>query len=59
MIEPAAAAGYFRNGLPYNRLGDGPRPLIIFQGLLFENKPLTGIMAQTSFGQYKFLGNCP
>ncbi len=56
MTEPTAAAGYFRNGLPYNRLGDGPRPLIIFQGLLFENKPLTGIMAQTSFGQYKFLG---
>ena len=32
-------AGYFRSGLPYNRFGHGPRPLVIFQGLVFENKP--------------------
>lgn len=29
-------------GLPYNRLGQGPRPLVIFQGLMFENKPQSG-----------------
>lgn len=36
---PVAAAGYFRGGMPYNRLGRGPRPLVVFQGLLFENRP--------------------
>ena len=35
-------AGYFRSGLPYNRFGHGPRPLVIFQGLVFENKPQSG-----------------
>jgi len=35
-----AKAGYFRSGLPYNRFGHGPRPLVIFQGLMFENNSL-------------------
>jgi pimeloyl-ACP methyl ester carboxylesterase len=26
--------------VPYNQVGHGPRPLVIFQGLVFENKPL-------------------
>lgn len=43
--------GYFDNGLPYNSAGRGPRPLIIFQGLVFENKPQFGML-----GQYRFLG---
>jgi pimeloyl-ACP methyl ester carboxylesterase len=37
--------------LPYNRLGHGPRPLVVFQGLLFENKPQSGLMIRG----YKFL----
>jgi pimeloyl-ACP methyl ester carboxylesterase len=36
-------AGYFRSGLPYNRLGHGPRPLVVVQGLTFENKPQPGL----------------
>jgi pimeloyl-ACP methyl ester carboxylesterase len=44
-------SGYFRSGLPYNRLGEGPRPLVIFQGLLFENKPQAGMLVSG----YKFL----
>ncbi len=36
------SAGYFHCGLPYNRLGHGQRPLVIFQGLMFENKPQPG-----------------
>jgi pimeloyl-ACP methyl ester carboxylesterase len=39
MTESKTTAGYFRCGLPYNRYGHGPRPLVVFQGLLFENKP--------------------
>ena len=42
-IDTRPAAGYFRSGLPYNRLGRGPRPLVIVQGLTFENKPQPGL----------------
>jgi pimeloyl-ACP methyl ester carboxylesterase len=48
-------AGYFRNGLPYNRFGNGARTLIIFQGLLFENKPLDGLMLPLFSDMYTFL----
>ena len=46
-----AKAGYFRSGLPYNRFGHGPRPLVIFQGLMFENKPQSGLVTR----MYDFL----
>lgn len=49
---PEAASGYFRNGLPYNRSGSGPRTLVIFEGLGFENKPMPSRMAA---GLYQFL----
>lgn len=48
-------AGYFGSGLPYNRFGHGERVIVIFQGLLFENKPLTGAMARAFIGMYRFL----
>jgi len=51
MRQTKPKAGYFRCGLPFNRLGDGPRPLVVFQGLLFENKPQAGIL----ISGYKFL----
>jgi pimeloyl-ACP methyl ester carboxylesterase len=53
MTPIRAKAGYFRNGLPYNRLGNGARPLVIFQGLIFENRPQSGL----TFQMYRFLGN--
>jgi pimeloyl-ACP methyl ester carboxylesterase len=55
MIKSQDTSGYFRNGLPYNRLGHGPRILVVFQGLLFENKPLTGLSAWFMLSMYKFL----
>lgn len=55
MTKSQETAGYFRNGLPYNRLGHGPRILVIFQGLLFENKPLKGLSAWFMLSMYKFL----
>jgi hypothetical protein len=39
-MTQSKSAGYFRSGLPYNRSGRGPRPLVVFQGLMLENKPL-------------------
>jgi pimeloyl-ACP methyl ester carboxylesterase len=56
MTQPQLAAGYFRGGLPFNRLGSGPRPLVVFQGLLFENKPLSGLVASVFLGLYAGLG---
>jgi len=55
MTKSQETTGYFRNGLPYNRLGHGPRILVVFQGLLFENKPLTGLSAWFMLSMYKFL----
>ena len=42
---PEPSTGYFRSGLPYSRSGSGPRPLVIFEGLGFENKPMPRTMA--------------
>lgn len=51
IFQQHANAGYFPNGLAYNRTGRGPHPLIVFQGLMFENKPQAGMTFS-----YKFLG---
>jgi pimeloyl-ACP methyl ester carboxylesterase len=48
-----ATAGYFRNGLPYNCSGRGSKPMVIFQGLMFENKP----QSKLTYQFYKFLEN--
>lgn len=50
MITKTSSSGYFHNGLPYNRAGHGSKPLVIFQGLMFENKHQSGM----TFG-YNFL----
>ena len=52
MTSTQPAAGYVRSGLPYNRLGHGPRPLVVVQGLVFENKPQPGLAT----AMYRFLG---
>lgn len=51
MTRSAAMAGYFRSGLPYVRAGHGANVLIVFQGLMFENKPSPGPMGRA----YSFL----
>lgn len=50
MTSPAS--GYLPCGVPYCRVGRGPRPLVNFQGLLFENTPPSRFLA----GAYRFLG---
>jgi pimeloyl-ACP methyl ester carboxylesterase len=56
-MSPLSSAGYFRNGQPYNRRGHGPRPLIVFQGLMLENKPQSEWEFGLVSGMYKFLDN--
>jgi len=36
-------SGYSKNGLPYFRIGGGPRSLVIFGGLSFKHKALSGL----------------
>jgi pimeloyl-ACP methyl ester carboxylesterase len=55
VTQAKGTAGYFRSGLPYNRFGSGSRNIVIFQGLVFENKPLTGLMLPIFTEPYKFL----
>ncbi len=50
MVQKIPSSGYLWNGLPYVRSGKGSKPLLIFQGLMFENKPQPGM----TFG-YRFL----
>ncbi len=53
MANEKTKAGYLNCGIPYCRLGHGPRPLVVFQGLMFENKPPAGMMSS----MYKFLAD--
>ncbi len=55
MNTPAADSGYFRNGVPYNRVGHGPRTLVIFQGLFFDNRPLPSYLNWLFESYYRFL----
>jgi hypothetical protein len=52
MTLAAANTGTFRSGLPYQRLGRGTRPLVIFPGLVVEHKPRAAMGLQ----MYRFLG---
>ena len=48
-----ATTGHFENGLPYFRLGNDPRILVVFEGLGFENKPPSGLQLRWVAGDYK------
>jgi len=54
-MNSMAAAGYFDNGLPYNRYGHGPRTLVVLQGLVFENKPMPARLSNLFPRTYGFL----
>ena len=45
--------GYFKNGLPYVRIGEGQHNLVIFGGLDFDHKPPSGMMLRMSAGLIK------
>jgi len=46
------ARGHLAGGLPFARVGQGPRPLIAIQGLLLENRPPPAL----AVAMYRFLG---
>ena len=48
-------SGHTRNSLPYNRFGNGQNTVVVFQGLVFDNKPLSGLDARFTLNMYSFL----
>ena len=55
MAKLKVKTGYFKNGLPYTRIGDGPRNLVIFGGLDFDHKPPSGLMLRMTTSYFKRL----
>lgn len=49
----SASAGLSGSGLPFNRFGGGPARLIVFQGMQFENRPLSGLPLRFLRGLYR------
>jgi len=43
MCLTGARSGHTRSGLPYNRFGVGPGTVVVFQGMRFENRSLSGL----------------
>jgi pimeloyl-ACP methyl ester carboxylesterase len=50
-----AITGYFSNGLPYACIGDGPRNLVVFEGLDFRHKPPSAVTLRMSTGYLRGL----
>ena len=50
MAKSKAITGYSANGLPYARIGNGARNLVVFDGLDFRHKPPSGIMLHMTYG---------
>ncbi len=52
--ESKSRSGYFtKSNIPFDRIGYGSKPLVVFQGLMFENKP--GIFLGMTKNMYKDL----
>ncbi len=52
MAKLSHSQGYLQSGMPYDRFDGGPRSLVIFQGLVFENKPMAKFMANQITSMY-------
>lgn len=57
MVKLETKAGYSKNGLPYARIGSGPRNLVIFDGLDFAHKPPSGLMLRMTASMFKNFAN--
>jgi len=57
MAKRRAVTGYSANGLPYARIGNGARNLVVFDGLDFRHKPPSGIMLRMTYGYLSGLTN--
>ena len=57
MAKRRTITGYSHNGLPYARIGNGDRNLVVFEGLDFQHKPPSGIMLRMSTGYLRGLSD--
>ena len=48
-----AITGYSKNGLPYFRIGGGPRSLVIFGALSFKHQALSGLAVWGTSRRYR------
>ena len=53
MAKLEVKTGYSKNGLPYARIGSGPRNLVIIDGLDFAHKPPSGLMLRMTTSLFK------
>lgn len=54
MGESWADRGVLAGGLPFNRIGDG-HPVVVLQGLTFENRALSGLEVRFTMAPYRRL----
>jgi hypothetical protein len=47
--------GYSQNGLPYVRIGNSSRRLVVFGGLDFDHKPPSGFMLRMMRSNFNYL----
>lgn len=52
MARIESATGYSKNNLPYLKMGNAPRTLVIFDGFNFDHRPLSGMAASMAAGNY-------
>ena len=57
MAKLKVKTGYFRNGLPYVRFGNGSRNLVIFGGLDFDHKPPSGLQLRMATSGFQYLAD--
>ena len=55
MAGGEATTGYSGNGLPYARIGNGTRSLVVFDGLDFRHKPPSGMMLRMTYSYLRAL----
>lgn len=55
MASVRSETGTFASGLPYDRIGRGPRTLVAFAGLTYENATMSGFTARYVLGMFRTL----
>lgn len=50
-----AVTGVLPGGLPYDRIGTGSHPVVVFAGLSFENTPVSKVSARFLLRPFRFL----
>ncbi|HUT96941.1 MAG TPA: alpha/beta hydrolase [Dehalococcoidales bacterium] len=55
MARTEVETGYSQNGLPYVRIGNSSRKLVVFSGLDFEHRPPSGLNLRMAKSKFKHL----